>query len=128
MSSPSGGAPSTRGFCRPRPQARCAGLPRALQDREGRRTTIVVDDQSLVEAGLPSRAGITARYVARTGLDPAPGRWYEAFAQWKMVVVVQQVHIRWRQGASAAPRHERTADTAPALAATAIWHLDEPGL
>jgi len=35
---------------------------------------------------------------------------------------------RWRQGASTDPRHERIADTVPALAATAIWLLDEAGL
>lgn len=78
--------------------------------------------------GLPSRAEITARYVGRTGLDPAPVRWYEAFAQWKTAVVVQQLHNRWRQGASADRRHERIADTVPALAATAVRLLDEAGL
>jgi aminoglycoside phosphotransferase (APT) family kinase protein len=69
--------------------------------------------------GLPARAEITARYAARTGLDPAPVRWYEAFAQWKTAVVVQQLHNRWLDGASADPRHEHIADSVPALAATA---------
>jgi aminoglycoside phosphotransferase (APT) family kinase protein len=77
------------------------------------------------QMGLPSRAEITARYVARTGLDPAPLRWYEAFAQWKTAVVVQQLHNRWLDGASADPRHERIAESVPALAATAGALLDE---
>lgn len=75
--------------------------------------------------GLPARREITARYVARTGLDPTPVRWYEAFAQWKTAVVVQQLHNRWLDGASADPRHEHIADSVPALAATATQLLDE---
>jgi aminoglycoside phosphotransferase (APT) family kinase protein len=75
--------------------------------------------------GLPARAEITERYVARTGLDPAPIRWYEAFAQWKTAVVVQQLHNRWLDGASADPRHERIADSVPALAASATALLDQ---
>jgi aminoglycoside phosphotransferase (APT) family kinase protein len=74
--------------------------------------------------GLPGRAEITARYVARTGLDAASVRWYEAFAQWKTAVVVQQLHNRWLDGASADPRHEHIADSVPALAATALALLD----
>jgi aminoglycoside phosphotransferase (APT) family kinase protein len=69
--------------------------------------------------GLPGRDEITARYVARTGLDAGAVRWYEAFAQWKTAVVVQQLHNRWLDGASADPRHEHIADSVPALAATA---------
>jgi aminoglycoside phosphotransferase (APT) family kinase protein len=80
------------------------------------------------DMGLASRAEIIASYVARTGLDPVPVRWYEAFAQWKTAVVVQQLHNRWRQGASADPRHEHVADTVPALAATALHLLDEAGV
>jgi aminoglycoside phosphotransferase (APT) family kinase protein len=78
--------------------------------------------------GLPARAEITARYVARTGLDPTPVRWYEAFAQWKTAVVVQQLHNRWLAGASADPRHEHIADSVPALAATAMGLLEEARL
>ena len=75
--------------------------------------------------GLPARAEITARYVARTGLDATPLPWYEAFAQWKTAVVVQQLHNRWLDGASADPRHEQIADSVPALATTAIQLLDD---
>jgi aminoglycoside phosphotransferase (APT) family kinase protein len=75
--------------------------------------------------GLPTRAELTARYAARTGLDPRAVHWYEAFAQWKTAVVVQQLHNRWRQGASADPRHEHIADSVGVLAATAARLLDE---
>ena len=75
--------------------------------------------------GLPSRAEITARYASRTGIDPERVQWYEAFAQWKTAVVVQQLHNRWLEGASADPRHEHIADSVPALAATAARLLDD---
>ena len=74
--------------------------------------------------GLPARAAIIRRYVERTGLDPAPVRWYEAFAQWKTAVVVQQLHNRWLDRASADPRHEHIADSVPALAETALRLLE----
>jgi aminoglycoside phosphotransferase (APT) family kinase protein len=74
--------------------------------------------------GLPTRAEVVARYAERTGLDPSRVRWYEAFAQWKTAVVVQQLHNRWRQGASADPRHEHIADSVPALVAAAERLLD----
>jgi aminoglycoside phosphotransferase (APT) family kinase protein len=77
--------------------------------------------------GLPTRAEIAARYVARTGIDHASLAWYEAFAQWKTAVVVQQLHNRWVDGASADPRHERIADSVPSLAATATRLLDGAG-
>jgi aminoglycoside phosphotransferase (APT) family kinase protein len=74
--------------------------------------------------GLPTRAQIIARYVERTGLDPTPVGWYEAFGQWKTAVVVQQLHNRWLEGASSDARHADIADTVPALAASALRLLD----
>ena len=79
------------------------------------------------EMGLPPRADVVARYAARTGLDVTAVAWYEAFGQWKTAVVVQQLHNRWREGASAEPRHERIAESVPALAATAAELLDRIG-
>jgi aminoglycoside phosphotransferase (APT) family kinase protein len=86
-----------------------------------------VGHDGLRSLGLPSRAELTARYMARTGLDATPVGWYEAFALWKTAVVVQQLHNRWRQGASADPRHEQIADSVPLLAAAALRLLDETG-
>ena len=77
--------------------------------------------------GLPARAEVIARYAERTGLDAGPVAWYEAFGQWKTAVVVQQLHNRWRQGASADPRHERIADSVGALAASAAALLARVG-
>jgi len=79
------------------------------------------------EMGLPTRAEVVARYAARTGLDCERAAWYEAFGQWKTAVVVQQLHNRWRQGASADPRHEHIADSVPPLASSAAELLDRIG-
>ena len=72
-------------------------------------------DPGLTRMGLPTRAEITARYALRTGVDVAAVRWWEAFALWKTVVVVQQLHRRWVRGESTDPRMARIADRIPAL-------------
>jgi aminoglycoside phosphotransferase (APT) family kinase protein len=79
----------------------------------------------LAAIGLPSRAEVTARYAARTGADVTVARWWEAFALWKTVVVVQQLHRRWVRGESTDPRMARIADRMPALLAAARAVLDE---
>jgi aminoglycoside phosphotransferase (APT) family kinase protein len=78
----------------------------------------------LTRMGLPTRAEITARYAALTGVDVAAVRWWEAFALWKTVVVVQQLHRRWVRGESTDPRMARIADRIPALIAAARVVLD----
>jgi aminoglycoside phosphotransferase (APT) family kinase protein len=49
-------------------------------------------------AGFPSRAEAISRYAERTGFDVAEILWYEVFAAFKLAVIVQQIHIRWRRG------------------------------
>jgi len=78
----------------------------------------------LTRMGLPTRAEITARYAALAGVDVAAVRWWEAFALWKTVVVVQQLHRRWVRGESTDPRMERIADRIPSLIAAARVVLD----
>ncbi len=78
----------------------------------------------LTRMGLPTRAEITARYAALTGVDVAAVHWWEAFALWKTVVVVQQLHRRWVRGESTDPRMARIADRIPALIAAARVVLD----
>ena len=82
----------------------------------------------LAHMGLPTRAEITARYAARTGMDPAAARWWEAFALWKTVVVVVQLHRRWVRGESTDPRMAHIADRAPNLVAAAQLVLDDAGM
>ena len=82
----------------------------------------------LARIDLPARAEITARYAACTGADPAAARWWEAFALWKTVVVVVQLHRRWVRGESTDPRMAHIADRAPSLVAAARVVLDAAGL
>lgn len=74
--------------------------------------------------GLPTRAEVVARYADRTGIDTAGVGWFEAFAQWKTAVVVQQLHDRWVRGESTDPRMETIADRLPVLARSAMVALD----
>lgn len=74
--------------------------------------------------GLPSRAEITERYANRTGLDVSQAAWYDAFAQWKTGVVVQQLHQRWKMGDSSNEHHETVADKLPVLIESAQALLD----
>ena len=76
--------------------------------------------------GLPPRAELVARYAARTGADLGDVRWWEAFALWKTVVVVQQLHRRWVRGESKDPRMATIADRIPSLVAAANLVLEEP--
>ncbi len=83
-----------------------------------------VSHQGLLEMDLPTRAEITARYAERTGIDVSSAGWYEAFAQWKTAVVVQQLYNRWLRGESTDPRMEVVAVRLPILAANAASLLD----
>ncbi len=86
------------------------------------------NNPGLARVGLPTRAEITARYADRTGVDVSATRWWEAFALWKTVVVVQQLHRRWVRGESTNPRMAHIADRIPSLIAAARAVLDGAGM
>jgi len=73
----------------------------------------------IAKMGLPGRAAMAATYGDRTGLDVTGIAWYEAFAQWKTAVVVQQLHHRWKVGDSTDERMATIADDLPLLIAAA---------
>jgi aminoglycoside phosphotransferase (APT) family kinase protein len=83
-----------------------------------------VGHDGMKRMGLPPRADITTRYGERTGLDVSRVSWYEAFAQWKTGVVVQQLHHRWKVGDSSNEKMATIADTLPLLITTATDLLD----
>jgi aminoglycoside phosphotransferase (APT) family kinase protein len=87
-----------------------------------------VSHQGLLAMGLPTRAEIVERYTDRTGLDTTNARWYEAFAQWKTGVVIQQLHNRWKRGESTDPRMAVIADRLPVLAESASKLLSDLSL
>jgi aminoglycoside phosphotransferase (APT) family kinase protein len=79
--------------------------------------------EGLRRMGLPTRADVVARYAERSGSDVSAVWWWEAFALWKTVVVVQQLHRRWVRGESTDPRMATIADRIPALIAAALQVL-----
>jgi aminoglycoside phosphotransferase (APT) family kinase protein len=81
----------------------------------------------LAALGLPPRAEVIAHYAERAGADATVVWWWEAFALWKTVVVVQQLHRRWVRGESKDPRMATIADRIPALIAAAQTVLDRAG-
>jgi len=82
------------------------------------------NNAAVADLGLPPRAALIARYAERTGADLADVRWWEAFALWKTVVVVQQLHRRWVRGESTDPRMATIADRIPSLIAAATAVLE----
>ena len=86
-----------------------------------------VSHPGLRAMGLPARAEVVTHYAQRTGADVASVWWWEAFALWKTVVVVQQLHRRWVRGESHDPRMAHIADRMPFLIAAARQVLDAAG-
>jgi aminoglycoside phosphotransferase (APT) family kinase protein len=74
------------------------------EDPEARRESI--SPVTTLE-GWPTRAQLVERYAARTGFDCAGIHYYEAFALFKVAVVVQQIYFRFHQGQT---RDERFAE------------------
>jgi len=54
--------------------------------------------------GLPESRVFAELYAERMGIDPDRLRWYEAFADWRTGVAVQQLYDRFRKGNSADQR------------------------
>ena len=57
--------------------------------------------------GFPSRDEAAARYGERTGFAVGDLLWYRIFGAFKIAVILQQIHIRWRRGQT---RDRRFAD------------------
>jgi aminoglycoside phosphotransferase (APT) family kinase protein len=54
--------------------------------------------------GFPARADVIERYARRTGLDLADVAWYHVFGVFKLVVIIQQIYIRFLRGQTQDPR------------------------
>ena len=70
--------------------------------------------------GFPSRAEAALRYGAQTGFALNDLLWYRVFGAFKIAVILQQIHIRWRRGQT---RDQRFADMG-----TRVATLIEKGL
>ncbi|MGW6916455.1 phosphotransferase family protein [Kitasatospora sp. NPDC054939] len=65
--------------------------------------------------GFPSAAELVGRYAAETGRDAAELDWYVAFASFKLAVVAEGIHYRYRQGGTLGAGFERAGAMAPVL-------------
>ena len=74
---------------------------------------------------FPSRAEITRRYAAASGLDTRMIWWYEAFALWKTAVVLQQMYIRFRRGQTQDERFAALPERIPILLDQALILVNE---
>jgi aminoglycoside phosphotransferase (APT) family kinase protein len=72
--------------------------------------------EGLDKMGLPSRAEVVERYAERTGFDVSTVRWYEAFATWKTIVVLEQLYQRFVRGESTDQRMADLGEPGPRMA------------
>ena len=64
----------------------------------GGRTSALGSSPVTAEPGFPSRAGLVARYVERSGRDVEPLGWFEALALWKAAVFCEAIYGRFIRG------------------------------
>ncbi len=67
------------------------------------------------QPGFATRAEIAERYAERRGIDVATIDWYEAFALWKIAVIIQQIYIRYVRGQTSDARFAELGDRVPYL-------------
>lgn len=65
--------------------------------------------------GFPRSAELVDRYARSTGRDAAELDWYVAFAAYKLAVVAEGIHYRFRQGRTLGAGFERAGTAAPVL-------------
>jgi aminoglycoside phosphotransferase (APT) family kinase protein len=78
------------------------------------------------EPGFPTRTELAERYAARRGVSVEAIRWYEAFALWKIAVVLQQIYIRFARGQTRDPRFAPLGDVAVELIGAAAQIAETP--
>ncbi|MDC7120301.1 phosphotransferase family protein [Cellulomonas fimi] len=81
----------------------------------------VADDDHTVTAvdpaaGYPDFAELVDAYAARLGAPPPDLAWYRAFAAYKLAVILEGVHLRFRDGGTVGDGFERVGDLVAPLA------------
>lgn len=66
--------------------------------------------------GFPSRAEAVERYAAKTGFELADVRWYQVFGVFKLIVIIQQIYIRFLRGQTLDRRFAAFGERVAALA------------
>ena len=54
--------------------------------------------------GFPTREAVAADYAARTGRDLSGFKWYRVLTSFRVAVIFQQLHRRYREGGAGDPR------------------------
>ena len=85
--------------------------PQADDGAEGR---LAAGGGPTAQPGFPSRAALAQAYAARSGFDLSRFAWYEAFASFRVAVILQQIYIRYLRGQTG---DRRFATLAPRIAA-----------
>jgi len=67
------------------------------------------------QPGFATRAELAERYAERRGIDVATIDWYEAFALWKIAVIIQQIYIRYVRGQTQDERFAQLGTRVPYL-------------
>jgi aminoglycoside phosphotransferase (APT) family kinase protein len=68
-----------------------------------------------VAGDWPARGDLVERWLSRTGFRAVDAGWAEAFALWKLAVVLQQIYLRHLRGQTADPRFGRLGARVPEL-------------
>lgn len=66
-------------------------------DEEGDRFNPITNGLMAVE-GFPSRAEVLDRYLAARDMDAADLDWYMVFAEFKLAIILEQIHARHEKG------------------------------
>ena len=91
------------------------------------------DDPAWIEAaampthypGGLTRADVVARYADRTGFDVTHIRWYHVFGLFKLIVILQQIYVRYVRGQTQDQRFARFGRRVDGLIAKAWLLLSE---
>jgi aminoglycoside phosphotransferase (APT) family kinase protein len=78
-----------------------------------------------VPDGFPTGAELAARYAAATGIDAAHLDWYVAFGNFKLAVIAEGIHARFRQGKTVGAGFEAFGPAVPVLIERAAQTLGE---
>jgi aminoglycoside phosphotransferase (APT) family kinase protein len=73
--------------------------------------------------GFPAGATLAGWYAARTGADLSRLDWYEALACFKLAVILEGIHYRYRQGLTVGDGFEQVGTLVPPLVELGLAHL-----